>query len=146
MKFSFLIVKLICVFIGICSVTSCRVTSITIAGGDVTNGELDLRNSKGEPATTIVVDPGQTVKWKIDKNSNVSSIEAIFEKEGNPNLFRKRAHKKKLSMTWKGKIEHLDALKEKGYTQEEYYIKWNNKTGVFIYDPFIQINPSMMQN
>ena len=141
-------VVFICYMLPSCSRS---VISITITGGEVGSGKLYLKDSIGNAADTIKVNPEQIIKWKIGKGANLTITE-LFEKSGSDNVFSKRARKKFLSKTWKAKVENLESLKERlrgkeikdgehEYFIEDYFIKWKDKkTGTEpTYDPRIQV-------
>ena len=127
--------------------SSCAAT-ITITGSDSGTGNLVLKDSKGNPASVFDTIAGKCIKWKIGKESNVSSISLIAKKDTSDNIFKKLPHKKLLSKSWKGKTEHYEKLKEKlkgketpeGYFIEDYFIEWKNKSdSTHKYDPRIQV-------
>jgi len=123
--------------------SSCAAT-ITITGSNTTTQELTLVDSQGNPASVFEVDAGKSVKWKIAKGSNVSSIIAMKEKDGSYNIFKKELHKKFLSRSWKGTVENIEGLTGKdttgGYYKEDYYIKWkDSNNNSYTYDPRIQV-------
>ena len=136
-----------CVFIFYIS-TSCKVASITITSSNTTNGELTLKDSRGNSANVFDTVGGQRIKFIINEGSAVSSIIFISEKKDSDNILRRRFHKKFLSKSWKGRIEKIEVLREKfkdkvtpeGYIIEEYFIIWEDETGKrYIYDPRIQV-------
>jgi hypothetical protein len=127
--------------------SSCAAT-ITITGSDPKTGQLTLVDSKGKPANVFDTIAGISIKWKIGKESGVSSIGYMAKKEGSDDIFRKKIHKKFLSKSWKGKTEKYEELKEKfkgketteGYFIEDYFIDWKDKNdSTHKFDPRIQV-------
>ena len=140
-------------FIGACMCiayyifSSCAAT-ITITGGNTTTRQLTLIDSKGNSAVVFDTVAGKSIKWKISKKSNVSSISAMAKKDSSDDLFKKPPHKKILSKSWKGTLENIKTLKEKlpgketpqGYFVEDYYIEWKDKKdSTYKHDPRIQV-------
>lgn len=152
MKKIFRLYKLFIPVLFICYIIpSCSVISITITGGDASTGKLYLKDSDGNSADTLKVDPEQIIKWKIEKGADVQ-ITGLSEKTGSDNVFKRPARRKFLSKTWKAKVDNLESLKEKlkgkeikfgddEYFIEDYFIKWKDKkTGTSpTYDPRIQV-------
>ncbi|WP_026896779.1 hypothetical protein [Daejeonella oryzae] len=82
---------------------------------------------------------GKSIKWKIEKNSNVASIENIDLKPGSPNIFSERP--KNDGKKWKAKIDKNAS----NYAESEYFIKWMDFNGhLYTHDPKISVKPSFM--
>ena len=136
--------------------SSCRVASIKIVGAKNT-GELSLVDAQGNRADTIEVFPGQKIKWKISKSSNIKSIDSIDKKAQSDDVLRGPARKKHFSRTWKARTKtdaELKALRQYKAQQnqsnepiyEEYFIDWTDQKGERRrYDPRIQIKSMTAQ-
>ena len=110
---------------------------IKIVGVD-SNGDLVLRDDKGNPAKIFDAPPGANIKWQI-KTDKVSSIVNIYKKTTPPsdNIFSSEPKKDTLSKSWQATVD--PAAKDKQYI--EYNIEWkDNADSIHIYDPRIQVN------
>ncbi len=78
---------------------------------------------------------GETIKWQIDDNSNVNSIEEIYEKPISTNIFSISPRLK--SKTWEGEIDKHAPY----YDDYNYAILWKGKWGTLLCDPKISVEP-----
>lgn len=108
---------------------------ITITQGDIKTGVLATEDHLNHPAGDITVEPLETIQWKLGTGprQNVKSIEEIYEKAHNRNLFDPRPN---YSNMWKGTIKK----RARPGMEENYYISWKDTSGgIHTYDPRIQI-------
>jgi hypothetical protein len=124
--------------------SSCsNIRVITITGINPNNHEnLILRDKHGEPADTLKVLPGQTIKWKI-KSEDILALDSLPLKDptkASSAVLEQRPTKDSSSSNWTGKVKKT-GLKAGDY--EIYHIYWKDKNNqLHKYDPAIMVkNP-----
>ena len=109
---------------------------IKIEGVD-SNGDLILKDDKGNSAKVFEVPAGTKIKWQI-KTDSVAKIINIYKKATPPSndIFSAEPTKIIFSKSWKATVS--PAARDSLYI--EYNIKWlDNADNEHIYDPRIQV-------
>jgi len=111
--------------------------TIVILGTDPNDPKKLILSVNNKLTNNLKVKPGNKVKWKISKHSDIASI-SIKENESSINVFSKGPKEENKSKNWKGTIDP----KIKVPSEELYTInfKTTGSKEIHSHDPKISVN------